>query len=55
MEGIFKDAILQDEATMNEINEKLEKFEVVSCAKCMHNDLSKGKVVFSEETSRAIC
>ena len=55
MEGIYQDAILQHEATMNEINEKLEKFEVGSCAKCMRNDLSKGKMIFSEETSRAVC
>ena len=39
---------------MNEINEKLEKFKLGSCAKSIRNDLSNGKMIFSEETSRAI-
>ena len=39
---------------MNEINEKLEKLKMGSCAKSIRNDLSKGKMIFSEETSRAI-
>ena len=54
IEGVSQDAILQDEAKMNETNEKLEKFKMVSCAKSIRNDLSKGKMIFSEETSRAI-
>ena len=33
VEGASQDAILQDEAKMNEINEKLEKLEVGSCTK----------------------
>ena len=36
------------------INEKLEKFKMGSCAKSIRNDLSKGKKIFSEESSRAI-
>ena len=39
---------------MNKINEKLEKFRMGSCATSIRNDLSKGKKIFSEETSRAI-
>ena len=54
MEGLSQDAMLQDEAKMNDINEKLEKFKMGSCAKSIRNDLSKGKMIVSEETSRAI-
>ena len=54
VEGVSQDAILQDEAKMNEINEKLEKFKMGSCAKSIRNDLRKGKMIFSEESSRAI-
>ena len=39
---------------MNEINEKLEELKMGSCAKSMRNDLSKGNVIFSEESSRAV-
>ena len=39
---------------MNEINEKLEKFQMGSCAKSIRNYLSKGKMIFSEESSRAV-
>ena len=41
-EGVSKDAILQDEAKMNEIGEILEKCEKGSCTKSIRNDLSKG-------------
>ena len=54
MEGVSQDAILQDEAKMKEINEKLAKINMGSCAQSIHNDLSKGKMIFSEESSRAI-
>ena len=37
---------------MNEINEKLEKFERGPSAKSIRTDLSKGTTIFSEETSR---
>ena len=40
---------------LNEINEKLEKFKMGLCANSIRNELSKGKMIFSEETSRAIC
>ena len=50
-----QDAILQDEAKMNEINEKLEKFHKIgSGTKSIRNDFSKDKIVFSEESSRAV-
>ena len=39
---------------MNEINKKLDKFKMGSFAKSIRNDLSKGKIIFSEESSRAI-
>ena len=52
--GVSQDAILQDEAKMSEINEKLEKSKMGRSAKSIRNDLSKGKMIFSEETSRAI-
>ena len=54
MEGVSHDAVFQDEAKMNEMNEKLEEFKMGSCAKSIRNDLSKSRMVFSEETSRAI-
>ena len=54
VEGVSQDAILHDEAKMNEINEKLEKRKMGSCAKSLRNDLSKGKMIFSGESSRAI-
>ena len=41
VEGVSQDAILQDE-------------EMGSCAKSIGNGLSKGKMIFSEESSRAI-
>ena len=49
-----QDASLQDEAKMNEINEKFEKLIMGSCAKSIRYDLSKSKMIFSEESSRAI-
>ena len=49
-----QDAILQDEEKMKEINEKLEKFEMGSSTKCISNDLSKGNMIVSEESSHAI-
>ena len=54
IEGVSEAAFLHDEAKMNEISEKLEKLKMASCAKSIRNDLSKGKMIFSEETSRAI-
>ena len=53
-EGVSQDAILQDEAKMNEINKKWEKFKMGSCAKSTRIDWSKGKLICSEESSRAI-
>ena len=52
--GVSQDAISQDEAKMSEINAKLEKSKMGSSAKSIRNDLSKGKMIFSEETSRVI-
>ena len=37
---------------MKEVNEKLEKLRIESCTKCIRNDLSKGNMIFSEESSR---
>ena len=54
VEGVSQDAILQDEAKMNEISEKLENFKMGSCAKSIRNDLWKGNMIFSEESSRAV-
>ena len=39
---------------MNEINERLKKSKVGSCTNSFRNDFSKGTVIFSEESSRAI-
>ena len=39
---------------MKEIKEKLEKFKVGSDTKSFRNELSKGNMIFSEESSRAI-
>ena len=40
---------------MNEINEKLEKLKVGSCTKkSIRDDVSKGTMIFSEESRRAI-
>ena len=47
-------AILQDEEKVKEIIEKLEKFNLGSITKSIRNDLSKGNMIFSEESSRAI-
>ena len=38
---------------MIEINEKFEKLKMRSSTKSFRNDLSKGKMIFSEESSRA--
>ena len=38
---------------MREINEKLEKFKMGSSTRNIRNDLSKGFMIFSEESSRA--
>ena len=54
MEGVSQDAILQNEAKMNEINEKLEKFEMRLGTQSIRNDLWNGNMIFSEESSRAI-
>ena len=50
----MQSSISQDEATMSEINEKLENFKMGSCAKSTRNDLSAGETIFSEESSRAV-
>ena len=39
---------------MNEFNEKLEKLNMGSSTKSIRNDLSKGNMIFSEESSRAV-
>ena len=54
VEGVSQDAILQDEAKMNEINEMFEKLKVGSRTKSVRDDLSKGNMIFSEESSQAI-
>ena len=54
VEGVSQDAILQDEEKMKEIDEQLEKFEMGSRTKSIRNDLSKGNMICSEESSRAI-
>ena len=55
VEGVSQGAILQDEEKMKEINEeKLEKFKMGSGTKSIRNDLSKCRMIFREETSRAI-
>ena len=54
VEGVSQGGILQDEEKMKEINEKLEKLKMGSGTKSIHNDLSKGRMIFREETSRAI-
>ena len=51
---VCQDAILQDEEKMDEINEKLEKVKNGSGTISIRNDLSKGKMIFSEESSSAI-
>ena len=45
-------AILQDEEWMREINEKLERLKKESGTNSIRNDLSKGNMIFSEESSR---
>ena len=52
--GVSREAILQNEAKMNEINEKLKKLKVGSCTKSIRNDLSKGTIVFSVESRDAV-
>ena len=55
IEGVSQGAILQDEEKMKEINEeKLEKFKMGSGTKSIRNDLSKCRMIFREEISRAI-
>ena len=49
IEGVSQDAILQDEEKMNQINEKLGKCKMGSSTKSIRNDLSNGKMIFSEE------
>ena len=39
---------------MKEISKKLEKLIIGSGTKSIRNDFSKGKMIFSEESSRAI-
>ena len=53
-EWVSHDAILQDEEKMVEINEKLEKLILGSCAESIRNDLSKGSMLFSKKSSRAV-
>ena len=38
VEGVFQDAILQDEEKMKEIHKKLEKLRIGSCTKFIRND-----------------
>ena len=45
--------LIFDEGKMKRINEKLEKFQMGSGTKSIRNDLSKGNMIFSEESSRA--
>ena len=40
---------------MKEINKKLEKQCIGSCTKSVRNDLSNGNMIFTEESSRAVC
>ena len=44
----------KDEVKMKEINSKLEKFQMGSGTKSIRNDLPKGTMIFSEESSRAL-
>ena len=47
VEGVSKDAILQDEEQMKEINKKLEKLRIGSCTKSIRDDLKKeGDMIF---------
>ena len=55
VEGVSQDTILQDEEKMKEINKKLERLRIGSCAKSIRNDLSNGNRIFSEESSHPIC
>ena len=50
----LKDANLQGEEKMKEINKKLEKLIIGSCTNSIGNDLSNGNMIFNEESSRAI-
>ena len=54
VQGVAQDAILQDEANMQEINQPVNKVEAGSNKSSIRNDLSKDKMIFSEESSRAI-
>ena len=54
VEGVSQDAILQNEEEMREINKELQKLKIGSGTKSIRNDLSKGTMIFSEESSRAI-
>ena len=54
VEGVSQDAILQYEEKTTEIHKKLEKLRIGSCTTSVRNDLSKGNVIFSEESSRAV-
>ena len=50
VEGVTQDAILQDKANTQEINRVKAGSNKIS----MRNDLAKGNMIFSEESSRAI-
>ena len=52
--GVSQDAVLQDEEMMKETNKNLEKLRIGSCTKSICNDLSKGNMILSEESSRAV-
>ena len=54
VEGVSQDAISQDEEKMIEIKKKLEKLRIGSCTKSIRDDLSKGNIIFSAESRRAI-
>ena len=55
VEEVSQDAFSQDDEKMDEINEKLGKLKIGSGTTFIRNDVSKGEMIFSEESSRAIC
>ena len=53
VERVPQDAVLKDEEQMKEVSKKLEMLRIGSCTNSIPNDLSKGYVIFSEESRRA--
>ena len=49
-----QDAILKDEEQMKAINKTLENFKCGSLTETIRDDLTKGDMIFSEESSRVI-